>query len=96
MSNSLPSGSAMHRHRKPSSSRVFPGSEPAAAELVYLRRRLVEVVHHQVQVHPVLAQLGVGHPLEPDREAVLRRRQDAPVTDQDWIAVWARHDQYPA
>ena len=75
MSNSLPSGSAMHRHRKPSSSRVFP-VRASGRRASYLRRRLVEVVHHQVEVHPVLAQLGVGHPLEPDREAVVRRRQD--------------------
>ena len=47
--------------------------EPAAAEALYLRGRLVEVVHHEVKVDPVLAQLGVGYPLEPDRESVLRR-----------------------
>jgi len=24
------------------------------------------------------------------------RSSGRPMTDEDWIAVWARHDQYPA
>ena len=60
-----------------------PRFEPAAAELRDVRGCLVEVVNYQVKVNPVLAVLGVGHPLEPDREAVFCRRQDEefPVAD---------------
>ena len=74
MSNSLPSGSAIRRHRKPSSSRVWPGSSQRPQAL-HLGGRAVQVVHDQVQVQPVLARLDVGHLLEPDDEAVLGRGQ---------------------
>jgi hypothetical protein len=70
MSNSLPSGSAMHRHRKPSSSRVVPGSSQRPPRGFDLVCSPVEIVDDQVEVQPVLAGLGVGDALEADREAV--------------------------
>ena len=40
---------------EPSSSRVFPGSSQRPPRFSISRRRLVEVVHHEVKVQPVLA-----------------------------------------
>ena len=71
--SSLPSGSATTRMCTPSCSWSL---EHRAAEGLDPGRRLVEVGHLEVDVHPVLALLGLGHLLEGERRPAVDRRRE--------------------
>ena len=67
----------MQRHRKPSSSRVVPGS---SRESLNLTGGGVQVINNEIQMHPVLPGLRLRHPLEPYGQAVLCRGENQKLT----------------